>query len=210
MQKVVGEGLQRRGFSLERLERGEGFCGELRGDLAGFFEADDRRVSRFLRGDIFPGGLAQFLAGLRHIQNVVDDLEGETDVVTETGEGAKLRRCAVGTHAAEARGTAEQGAGFAFMNVAELRKRCGFVFALEIGDLTGNELKRTRSAGEFEHERMVRITRGGLRLNEDFKSLRQQCVASKNGDAFAKNLVTGRLATPEIVVVHRGQVIVDE
>ena len=56
----------------------------------------------------------------------------------------------------------------------------------------------------------MRIARPALGLRGDFKRLRQQRVARQHGDAFAEDLVVGRLAAAEIVVVHRRQIVVDE
>ena len=56
----------------------------------------------------------------------------------------------------------------------------------------------------------MRIARPAFGLRGDFKRLRQQRVARQHGDAFAEDLVVGRLAAAEIVVVHRRQIVVDE
>jgi hypothetical protein len=47
-------------------------------------------------------------------------------------------------------------------------------------------------------------------LRENLERLRQQSIAGEDGDAFAEHFVVGRLAAAEIVVVHRGQIIVDQ
>ncbi len=115
--------------------------GELLGERTGFFQADDGGISRFLRGGVFAGGFAELLAGLGDVEDVVDDLESEADIVTEIGQGVELGGGAVGAHAAKANGAAEQGGGFPFVNVFELRSGNLFAFAFEIGDLSGNELQ---------------------------------------------------------------------
>ena len=48
------------------------------------------------------------------------------------------------------------------------------------------------------------------RRHGEHKRFAQQCVARQNGIALAELFMAGRLAAAQIVVVHRGQVIVDE
>ncbi len=54
------------------------------------------------------------------------------------------------------------------------------------------------------------IARPAFGLGGNFKGLSEQRVTGKDGDAFTENFVIGRFAPAEIVVVHRGQIIVDE
>ena len=73
-----------------------------------------------------------------------------------------------------------------------------------------NQLQRAGGPGEFQNNFVVRIAREFFALRGDLKRLRQQGVARQHGDAFAEDLVVGGLAAAEIVVVHRGQIVVDE
>ena len=43
-----------------------------------------------------------------------------------------------------------------------------------------------------------------------FKSLGQERIASEDGDAFPVDLVTGGAAATKVVIVHRGEVVMDE
>ena len=54
------------------------------------------------------------------------------------------------------------------------------------------------------------VTRPAFCLGGDFKCLREEGVAGQHGDAFAEDFVIRGLAPAEIVVVHRGQIVVDE
>ena len=47
-------------------------------------------------------------------------------------------------------------------------------------------------------------------LAENFERPALQRVAGKNGGRFVKRLVRGRLAAPQIVIVHAGKVVVDQ
>src|SRR5205807_9845471 len=108
LQQVLSQSFEGGGFSAEGLEGGEGAGGELRGDLAGFFQTDNCRIGSFFCFGIFAGGLAELLAGLGDVENVIDDLEGKTDIVAETAERLELGGRAVGAHAAKADRATEQ------------------------------------------------------------------------------------------------------
>ena len=49
-------------------------------------------IGGLLCGDIFAGGLAEFLGRLRDVEDVVDDLKGEAERLAEIGERGELRR----------------------------------------------------------------------------------------------------------------------
>ena len=182
----------------------------MRRDLPRFFQPDNRRVGRLLHGHVLARRLAELLAGLRHVEDVVNHLEREADVMAEIRERAELRGRAVRAHAAEPHGTAQQRGGLALVDEFQFGDGKFFAFAFQIGDLSGDELQRAGRAGDFQNDFVVRIARKFFALRGDLKRLRQQRVAREHGDAFAENFVVGRLAAAEIVVVHRGQIVVDE
>ena len=76
------------------------------GEGARFFQTDNRRIGCFLAGSVFAGGLAQLLAGLRDVEDIVNNLEGQPDITAEIGERLKLSCGAIGAHAAETDGAA--------------------------------------------------------------------------------------------------------
>src|SRR5580658_3028673 len=88
LDEVLGEGLERIGRGAEGLERGEGVPNELVGVLARALDAEDRGPCGFIRCGVFTGGLAELFGGLRDVQDVVNDLEGEAGLFTE---GAQTR-----------------------------------------------------------------------------------------------------------------------
>lgn len=65
----------------------EGFFGEAAGFGFGFFEAEDGGVGGFVDGFVFAGGFAELFGGLGDVEDVVDDLEGEAEVIAEFAEG---------------------------------------------------------------------------------------------------------------------------
>src|SRR5579884_2101214 len=120
--------MQRSGAIAEYFQRSKRAVGELTGDLARFFQADDGRIGGFLGGSVLAGRFAELLARLRDVEDVVDDLERKADVVAEFGEGLELRGGAISAHAAQPDRAAEQRRSFAFVDVFELVR--GNLFAL--------------------------------------------------------------------------------
>jgi len=207
---MARDGLKRGGFSFEWLQGRKGVLGELGGDCARLLKTDEARVGRLLSGHVLAGGLAKLRTRLCHVEDVINNLKGEADVIPKGGQGAELGGGTVRAHAAEAHGAAEQGAGLALVDVAKLGEGYGFALALKICNLSGDELERTGGASQLVHQGAMRIALGGLRLSKDLEGAREKRITGKNGDPFAENLVAGRLAAPEIVVVHCWQIVMDE
>lgn len=144
------------------------------------------------------------------VQDVVDDLEGKSHVIAEPGQGPELGGGGVGTHAAEADGGTEERGGLAFVDVAELGSGNALPLALEVGNLTGDQLEGSGRPGEFEDDVVVTVAGADATEGGDFESLGEESVAGKDGNAFAKDLVAGETSAAVVVVVHRREVVVDE
>ena len=65
-------------------------------------------------------------------------------------------------------------------------------------------------AGEFSHKIRRAISRGRLCLRENFKCRCEKGIAGENGHAFPEDFVRGRLPAPQIVVIHAGQIVMNE
>ena len=66
-------------------------------------------------------------------------------------------------------------------------------------------------AGQLEHQ--LGADPGvvvGRRMREDFERQRVQAVPGKHGLGLAERLVHGRLAAPQVGVVHARQIVVDQ
>lgn len=144
------------------------------------------------------------------IENVVDDLEGETEIVSEVGEGFELSRSGVGGHAAEAEGGGEKRGGFVFVNANQLRLAEIFTFAFEIENLSSDEFFGSATDREFAEKLFEGISFCRRGFGQDNEGLGEQGVTGENGHAFAIDLVRGWSATAQVVVVHRGKVVVHE
>ena len=210
LQKKFRQRFERDGFAFENFQRAKRFVRQLRRNLSRFFQADNRRISGFLNRDIFARRFAKLLAGLRHVENVVNHLKREADVIAEVGERGELRGRAVGAHAAEAHGAAQQRGGLALVDEFQFGDGKFFVLAFQIRHLAADELQRAGRFGDFQNNFIVRIARKFFALRGDLERLRQQRVAREHGDAFAKNFVVREFATTIIVIIHRGQIVVDK
>src|SRR5881394_3011341 len=149
------QGFQGLCLATKWLERAKCTVGQLACDTAGFFETDNGGVSGLLGLGVFAGSLAKLFAGLGDVQDVVDDLKGQTYMVTEISQRAELGRRALGAHAAEAHRTAKQCGSLAFMNVPQGGDGHGLAFGLKVRDLAGDQFQRTGCARNLKNDRFV-------------------------------------------------------
>jgi len=56
----------------------------------------------------------------------------------------------------------------------------------------------------------MRMARPAFASGGDLKSLGEQGIAGQHGDAFAKDFVAREFATAIIIVIHGGQIVMDE
>ena len=89
--EVLGERLERLGGRAEGFEGGEGVGDELVGVAAGLLDAVDGGPRGLDAGGILAGGLAEFFGRLRHVEDVVDDLEGEAGLFAEGAQAGESR-----------------------------------------------------------------------------------------------------------------------
>ena len=157
-EEVVGELAESRGLHakwLERLVRG---CSEATGFLARRVEAYEGRIGDFLRGHVLACALAELFARLRDVEYVVNDLEGETQVVSEPCECGDLFLCCVCGHCAELCACGNHGSRLAFVNEAQLGAGRFPSFPLQIGYLPGNELLTASGERKRGHEVLEPVT----------------------------------------------------
>ena len=83
------------------------------------------------------------------------------------------------------------------------------VLGLQVGHLPGDHARRPRRPGQLA-DQLHRQRRIVHPVGEDLEGERQEAVARQNRGRLVKGLVAGRPAAPQIVVVHRRQIVVDE
>src|SRR6266699_5386283 len=128
---------QRKGLAAENVQSLKSAMGEILGDLLRLLHPEDGRIGRLLRLGVFARRLAQSLAGLRNVENVIDDLKRQSDMVAEVCQRLEPPACAVRAHPAQPRRAAEQRRRLAFVNIFQLSGGNFFAFALKVGNLAG-------------------------------------------------------------------------
>src|ERR1035437_4473598 len=87
--EVLGEQLQRISGSAKRLDGREGVGDQLVGVSTRSLDAIDGRPGRLDTGGVLAGGIAAFFRRLRHLQDVVNDLEREAGLLAEGADAGK-------------------------------------------------------------------------------------------------------------------------
>src|SRR4051794_24762121 len=94
------------------------------------------------------------------------------------------------------------------MNVLQLVERERLVLRRHVEDLPTDHSRGAGGAGEFENQ-LRRDARVGV-ARQKLERHRDHRVAGEDGDRFAEDFVVGGTAAAKVVVVHGGQVVVDE
>jgi len=210
VQQIIRESEEGGRVFAERLDGGAGGDGKALGLGAGTVEAEDGGVRGLLGSNVFAGAFAELFARLGDVEDIVDDLEGEAEGLTEIGEGLQFRLCRIGAHGAEPDGGSQKGSGFGLMDELEIPGGGGFAFALEVEYLAGNEPQAAGGSGELADEGGHVISAGGGSVAEDLEGDGKEGIAGEDGDAFAEDLMIGRPAAAEVIVIHAGEIVVDE
>jgi hypothetical protein len=183
-------------------------------EASGRVQAVHAHVRGLLRRLVLSRGLAQVRRVLRRVEHVVHDLEGEADRGGVAREALQARP--VGT--AEDRPAANAG--------REERPRLRPVQALEgpgidraplrleVRHLPPDEAGRAaglaEDGGGAHAAAQTRLVTPVRPLGHEVEGTRQERVSGEDRDRLAEDLVRGRLAAPEVVVVHGRQVVVDQ
>ena len=163
-----------------------------------------------MRG-ILAGGLAEVRAGRLDVEDVVHDLEGQSDCVSIARQrfagGFGEQRRLAGQRAHQHRGL-QQGAGLHAMHALQVRERHVHVAdRRQVDRLSAAHARRAGRLREFAHQR------SGLRcrqraLRQHLERLGLQGIAGEHGGGLVERHVNRRLAPPQHVVVHARHVVV--
>ena len=85
-----------------------------------------------------------------------------------------------------------------------------FFFRIQIEDLAGNQSKAAGSTGQFGNEVGGGESTVWFGPGDGGKGLRQKAIPRQNGDGFPKDAVIGRASTPEIIIIHAGEIVMNE
>ncbi len=162
---------------------------------------------------VLAGALAELLRSRLGVENVVGDLESRAQslaVAHERGAAARLR---AGDDGAGLDGEAQQRPGLHRLQAADggIVERRGGSLRLDVEHLSADHAAEAGGAGKAEAQRDADLgVPMGRGIGENVEGQRQQPVAGENGGRLVEGLVRRRPAAPEVVVVHRRQVVVDQ
>ncbi|MNJ48009.1 hypothetical protein D3C77_431880 [compost metagenome] len=147
------------------------------------------------------------------VKNVILDLKSKPDRAAERFQRRQLLRRSRGNPSASFQTEDDQIARFMLMNVLQLLEASQPLLSPHIGHLPSHHAGRagkTRQLFDYSQSRLCRNTMNFTRLHDMVKSMRQQCIAGQNRHRFSEHFVIRRFAPPEIVVIHRRQIIMDQ
>ena len=231
----MGEGFEGVGGFAEGFEGGEGVGDEFVGVFEGLVDAVDGGPGGFDAGGVFAGGLAEFFGALGHVEDVVDDLEGEAGFFAEGAEAAMaqtvLESEALGGTRISCRGRRRPPETMLVVMRAPVLARWmastssavgGDAFGFDVDDLAADHAGRkwvSRSpkrptpvpTARETSRRMATTVAGAVgSCGDGLEGEGLEGVAGEDGDGFAEDDVAGGLAAAEVVVVEGGEVVVDE
>ena len=188
----------------------EGAFGEFVGLGAGGFEAVEARVGDLFVVDVGVDRLAHGGGVAGDIENVVDHLEGQTDIFANflcllDGAGGRGGK-------ADAHGDAGGDEGGGFVVVDEVEPLGGGVaaFADDVLDLTADQFLGAGGVAEIADEPGGDNGMLVVGFGEEPERVGEQGVAREQGHGFVKLLVASGFAAAQIGVVHARQIVVDQ
>ncbi len=115
-----------------------------------------------------------------------------------------------GQQAAAHAGGPQQRPGFHGVHAPQfLKADLGATGVNHIPFLSAHHAGRASGQGQFRHGAQQHVRRQG-RAAHDQKGVSQQAISGQNGRGLVESLVIGRLAAPQIVIVHSGQIVMDQ
>ena len=169
-------------------------------------------VGGFAGAGVFAGGFAEGGGVGGGIEDVVHDLEGEAEVATGAAESRQGGGIGAGDEAAEGEGDFDHGGGFA--EVYEFEGggvgRGGGVFGEEVGHLAADEAAAAGGIGQLADQGVGESGVRGVGLGEEGEGVGEEGVAGEEGGGFVVSAVDGGATAAEVVVIHAGEVVMDE
>jgi len=159
---------------------------------------------------VLPDAFAEFFPGGDDVEDVIDHLKSQAEGAAKLGKLGKGAGMGAGRHGAEAQGGGDEGSGLGAMDFHELFERNAFLFRIQVEDLAGNEAETAGSVGELGDKISPRIAAVGLGAGDGSKGLGEEPVPGQDRHGLPEDLVVGGATTAEVVVIHTGEVVMDE
>ena len=155
-------------------------------------------------------GLAKLLGAADDIEDIVRDLERKSEVIGICRERRELLLRCPREDCSAAQRRMKERTRLAHMDTAQLLHRNLTVLRREVEHLPADHALGACRTADLVHHAQKRLGRHILLPQDHRERKREKSVPRKNRNPLAKLYMVRRLATPQIVIVHRGQIIVDE
>ena len=159
---------------------------------------------------ILSDALAELLFRGGNIQNIVNDLKGQTQGLAETCEVAKFSGMDTDRHGAQAKGCGDEGACLGAVDFDQFFERDSFFFRLKIENLPCDQAEAAGSLGEFGDEIGGGVAAVGFGASNGGEGLGQKAVPREDSDGFPEDAVVCGATPAEMIVVHAGEIVMDE
>ena len=166
-------------------------------------EAVDGDVGELALGGILARRLAQAGRVGGGIEHVIGDLEGEADGFAEGFEQGSLGTGGAAGQGSQDAAGADQRGGLAAVDAFEAVGVMWRAFGIEVFLLTADHAEGAGGMSQGPHRLDAML--GGAEEGQ-----RLQRVAGEDGGGLIEGLMAGGPAAPQVVVVHRRQIIVDQ
>jgi hypothetical protein len=207
------------GFA-EGSEGGEGVGDEFFGVVEALVDAEDGGPGGFVDGGVLAGGLAELGGVLGHVEDVVDDLEGEAGFFAEGAEAGDGVQSRSGEVASGDDGDGDEGSGFGAVDALDELGGGLDAFGFDVHDLATDHAVG-QAAGEIGADAGGDGVGDGLQdgdgrvwraveARDGLEGEGLEGVAGEDGGGLAEDDVAGGQAAAEVVVVEGGEVVVDE
>ena len=162
---------------------------------------------------IGPHGLSHQVGVSDFIQNIVGDLESQTDAAAECVQPGQGPVGPTSDEGAARNGGRDQGAGLQIVEFLELVGGKHAAFGGDVPHLAFNHAGMAGGPGYQDHDlgpqtRLLALSQG--LLGQDLKGVGQQRIPRQYGRCFVKGFVAGRFAASQVVIIHGRQIIVNQ
>ena len=207
----AGDVAQQVGLFLEQFKMGDRLFGEHQGLGPRPLDAEDGNEGRLAGVGVLADFLAEVALGSQRIQEIVGDLERQAEIVGEGFERVARRVAGLAEDGARLAGEGDELARLQSLEARDGADVDRLILRLQIHHLAADHALGAGGGGHGGDEPAAHLRVGvGRGIAEDSEGERQQCIAGQNRRRLAEFDVAGGLAAPQIVVVHRRQIVVDQ
>src|SRR5262249_44784266 len=151
----------------------------------------ERRVSGLLGSRVFARGLTELFRGFCYVEDIIRDLERQTDGAAEVAQALNLGMRAARVDSAANQARRNQSAGLGALNVLECFRVGWLALRFQILYLAADHaVDSTGPARDLLDDADLGFCRA-LQARQHLVGLCLQSIAGENGDGFAKDHVTG-------------------